>query len=152
SLGVLRKAGRGGGSFFTKEGLPHKKKLAAAGVLAAFLANPEKFVDYAGQATEFAVRGFARARIPLLAAVGVGAGPGLEHTIGESLASYGLNLPALRYLGMGLAGFGVVLSLMVLVGLPIRWLFRPIGWVIRPFRQVFHRLPGHRRLAESPRV
>jgi hypothetical protein len=152
SLGVLRKAGRGGWSFFTKEVLPHKKKLAAAGVLAAFLANPEKFVDYAGQATEFAVREFARAGIPLASAVGGGVVRGLEHTIGETLASYGLNLPALRYLGMGLAGFGVLLSLMVLVGLPIRWMFLPIGWVIRPFRHVFHRLPGHRRLAESPRL
>ena len=51
SLSVLRKAGRGGWSFFTKQVLPHKKKLAAAGVLAVFLADPEKFVDFAGQAT-----------------------------------------------------------------------------------------------------
>ena len=65
SLGVLRKTGRGGWSFFTHEVLPHKKKLAAAGVLAAFLANPDKFVDYAGQATEYAVREFARAGIQL---------------------------------------------------------------------------------------
>ena len=70
SLGVLRKTGRGGWSFFTQQVLPHKKKLAAAGVLAAFLANPEKFVDYAGQATEFAVREFARAGIQLASAVG----------------------------------------------------------------------------------
>src|SRR5581483_11198670 len=58
SLGVLRKTGRGGWSFFTHEVLPHKKKLAAAGVLALFLANPEKFVDYAGKATDYAVREF----------------------------------------------------------------------------------------------
>ena len=64
SLGVLRKTGRGGWSFFTTHVLPHKKKLAAAGVLAAFLANPEKFVDYAGQATEFAVREFCQGRHP----------------------------------------------------------------------------------------
>ena len=74
SLGVLRKTGRGGWSFFTKQVLPHKKKLAAAGVLAAFMANPEKFVDYAGQATEFAVREFARAGIQLASAVGGGGG------------------------------------------------------------------------------
>ena len=64
SLGVLRKTGRGGWSFFTNQVLPHKKKLAAAGILAAFLANPEKFVDYTGQATEFAVREFAKAGHP----------------------------------------------------------------------------------------
>src|SRR4029077_1473313 len=119
SLGVLRKAGRGGWSFFTTQVLPHKKKLAAAGVLAAFLANPEKFVDYAGQATEFAVREFAKAGIQLASAVGGGAVRGLENTIGEALASYGLDFAWLRYIGMGLAGFVVVLSLMVIVGLPI---------------------------------
>ena len=53
SIGVLRRSGRAGWSFFTSQVLPHKKKLLAAGVLAAFLANPEKFVDYAGRATEY---------------------------------------------------------------------------------------------------
>src|SRR4029077_16390739 len=74
SLGVLRKAGRGGWSFFTTQVLPHKKKLAAAGVLAAFLANPDKFVDYAGQATEYAVREFAKAGVQLAGAGGGGRG------------------------------------------------------------------------------
>jgi hypothetical protein len=131
SLGVLRRTGRAGWTFFTKQVLPHKKKLAAAGILAAFLANPEKFVDYAGQATEFAVREFAKAGIQLASTVTGGAARGLETTIGEALSSYGLNLPLLRYLGMGLAGLVVLLSFLVIVGLPIRWLFRPILW---PFR------------------
>ena len=128
SLSVLRKTGRGGWSFFTKQVLPHKKKLAAAGVLAAFLANPEKFVDYAGQATEFAVREFAKAGIQLASAVGGGAARGLESSIGQTLAAYGLDFPVLRYLGMGLAGLVVVLSFLVIVGLPIRWMFRPFVW------------------------
>ncbi|MFO0887836.1 MAG: hypothetical protein U0790_01690 [Isosphaeraceae bacterium] len=80
--------------------LPHKKKLAAA-VLAAFLADPDRFVDYAGQATEFAVREFARAGISLAAAAGGGVAQGLESSIGEALASRGLNQPFFRYLGMG---------------------------------------------------
>ena len=42
SLNVLRKTGKGGWSFFTHQVLPHKKKLAAAGILAAFLANPDQ--------------------------------------------------------------------------------------------------------------
>jgi hypothetical protein len=137
-LGVLRKAGRGGWSFFTNSVLPHKKKLAAAGVLAAFLSNPEKFVDYAGRATEFAVREFAKAGIHLASAVGGGAVRGIEGTIGAALASYGLDFPLLRYLGMGLAGLVVVLSLMVIVGLPIRWMLRPFLWPLRlvaEFRQ-----------------
>ncbi len=113
SLGVLRKAGRGGWSFFTKYVLPHKKKLAAAGVLAAFLADPEKFVDYAGQATEYAVREFGKAGIQLASAVGGGAVRGIEDTIGQALSSYGLNLPILRYLGMGLAGLAVIGSFLI---------------------------------------
>ena len=48
-------------------------------MLAAFLANPEKFVDYAGQATEYAVREFAKAGIQLASAVGGGAARGLEN-------------------------------------------------------------------------
>jgi hypothetical protein len=143
SIGVLRKTGRAGWSFFTEQVLPHKKKLAAAGVLAAFLAYPEKFVDYAGKATEFAVREFGRAGIQLAAAVTGGAARGLEDTVGEALSAYGLNLPLLRYLGMGVAGLVVVLSFLVVVGLPVRWLFRPILW---PFRRAMS-LRRARRIA-----
>jgi hypothetical protein len=131
SLGILRKTGRGGWSFFTTHVLPHKKKLAAAGILAAFLANPEKFVDYAGQATEFAVREFAKAGLQLASAVGGGAARGLETSIGQTLAAYGLDFPVFRYLGMGLAGLVVILSLLVILGLPIRWIFWPCGWLMR---------------------
>ena len=130
-VGVLRKTGRAGWSFFTHTVLPHKKKLAAAGVLAAFLADPEKFVDYAGQATEFAVREFGKAGIQLAAAVTGGAARGIEKTVGDTLAAYGLNVPVLRYLGMGLAGLVVVLSFLVIVGLPVRWMFRPFLWPLR---------------------
>ena len=121
SLSVLRKAGRGGWSFFTKQVLPHKKKLAAAGVLAVFLANPEKFVDYAGQATEFAVREFARAGIQLASAAGFGAARGLESSISQTLAAYGLDYPILRWIGMGLAGMVALGALLILLGLPVRW-------------------------------
>ena len=152
SLGVLRKAGRGGWSFFTQHVLPHKKKLAAAGVLAAFLADPEKFVDYAGQATEYAVRQFGKAGIQLVSAVGGGAVRGIEDTIGHALSSYGLNLPILRYLGMGLAGLVVVGSFLVIVGLPVRWMFRPVGWVFRPLGFVFRRIRGRGPLVPSPRA
>jgi hypothetical protein len=152
SLGILRKTGRGGWSFFTQQVLPHKKKLAAAGVLAAFVANPEKFVDYAGQATQFAVREFARAGVQLASSVGGGALRGLEDSLGEALNSYGLNLPVLRYVGMGLAGLAVVMSLLVIVGVPIRWMFRPFGWVYRPFGSAFKRFVWRRPIAGSPRV
>ena len=144
SLSVLRKAGRGGWSFFTNQVLPNKKKLAAAGVLAVFLANPEKFVDYAGQATEFAVREFAKAGIQLASAAGLGAARGLETSIGHTLASYGLNYPGLplgRH-GPGRNGRGRrrswSCSACRSAGCCGRSLFfRPIGFI-------FHRLTIHR--------
>jgi hypothetical protein len=134
SLSVLRKTGRGGWAFFTHQVLPHKKKLAAAGVLAAFLANPEKFVDYAGQATEYAVREFARAGVQLAGAVGGGAAKGLESAVAETLARHGLDFAVLRYVGMACAGLVVVLATMVLLGIPMRWVFRPFMWAYRGLR------------------
>lgn len=131
SLGVLRKTGRGGWKFFTEQVLPHKKKLVAAGVLAAFLANPDKFVDYAGQATEYAVREFSKAGIQLAGSLAGSASKGLETSIAQALASHGLNFVAFRYIGMGIAGLAVVLALMVILGMPIRWFFRPLTWPIR---------------------
>jgi hypothetical protein len=145
SLGVLRKTGRAGWSFFTTQVLPHKKKLAAAGVLAAFLANPEKFVDYAGRATEYAVTQFGAAGIQLASAVTGGAIRGLDSTVSSALAAYGLNLPILRYLGMALAGAVVLLSGLVLIGLPIRLAFAPFSLATRPFRYIL-------RAAISPRA
>ena len=134
TLGVLRKTGRGGWAFFTEQVLPHKKTLAAAGVLAAFLANPDQFVDYAGRVTESAGREFARAGVQLAGAVGGGAARGLETTIGTILNNHGLNFRLVRYLGMALAGFVVVTASLVLLGLPVRWMLRPVTW---PLRMVF---------------
>jgi hypothetical protein len=144
SLGVLRKTGRGGWSFFTHEVLPHKKKLAAAGVLAAFLASPDKFVDYAGKATEYAVREFARAGVQLAGAVGGGATRGLETAISQALANRGLDYAVLRYVGMALAGLVVVLATMVLLGMPVAWLLRPLTW---PLRRIFGRSRADRAAA-----
>jgi hypothetical protein len=131
ALGVLRKTGRGGWAFFSQNVLPHKKKLLAAGVLTAFLADPDKFVDYAGRATEYAVREFARAGVQLAGAVTGGAARGLEATIARALAPYGLNVAAARYAGMALAGAVAVLATMVLVGLPVRWALKPLTWPLR---------------------
>jgi hypothetical protein len=131
SLNVLRKTGKGGWSFFTRQVLPHKKKLAAAGILAAFLSNPDKFVDYAGQATEFAVREFTRAGISLASAAGSGAARGLESSIGETLAAHGLDQPLFRYIGMAVASLVAVAALFVIVGIPVRMMLRPITWPIQ---------------------
>ena len=76
TLGVLRKTGRGGWNFFTNTVLPNKKKLIAAGLLGAFLADPDKFVDTAGRATEYAIREFGKAGVNLLGAVSAGGRPG----------------------------------------------------------------------------
>src|SRR4051794_19027636 len=134
SLNVLRKTGKGGWSFFTRQVLPHKKKLIAAGVLAAFLADPDKFVDYTGQATEFAAREFARAGITLASAVGGGVSRGLEASLGEALASHGLDHPVFRYLGMVLAGLTAIGALLVIVGLPLRVMLWPFRLPLRFLR------------------
>ncbi|MGZ3433007.1 MAG: hypothetical protein ACXWN0_14960, partial [Isosphaeraceae bacterium] len=141
SLNVLRKTGKGGWSFFTHQVLPHKKKLAAAGVLAAFLVDPDKFVDYAGQATEFAAREFAKAGITLASAAGNGAAQGLESSIGQALAAHGLDRPVFRYFGMALASLVAVGSLFVIVGIPVRLMLRPFTW---PFRLLSGMSPNRR--------
>ena len=141
-LGVLRKTGRGGWDFFTGTVLPNKKKLAAAGVLAAFLADPDKFVDTAGRATEYAVRQFAGAGVALAGAVSAGAARGLEGSIGRALSAYGLDVAALRYLGMGLAGLLAFGSALVVLGLPVRWMLWPVAG---PLRMIF----GRRKPAKS---
>ena len=131
SVGVLRKTGRGGWRFFTETVLPHKKKLVAAGVLTAFLADPDKFVDYAGRATEFAVREFAKAGVQIAGAVSGGASRGIEAAISSALTPYGLNGTAARYLGMALAGFLAISAALVLFGLPLRWMLRPVTWPLK---------------------
>jgi hypothetical protein len=136
ALGVLRKTGRGGWDFFTNTVLPNKKKLVAAGLLAAFMADPDKFVDTAGKATEYAIQQFAKAGVNLVGAVSAGAARGLESSIGDALAAYGLNVGVLRYLGMGLAGLLVIGSALVVAGLPLRWMLRPITW---PIKMIFGR-------------
>ena len=69
-----------------------------------------------------------RPGIQLAGAITAGAARGLEiDTIGDALAArYGLNFAALRYLGMGLAGLAVLGSTLVLLGLPVRWMLRPV--------------------------
>jgi hypothetical protein len=105
-------------------------------VLAAFLANPDKFVDYAGKATDYAVREFARAGLQLAGAVGGGAARGLESAISRSLANHGLDYAVLRYAGIALAGLVIVLATMVLLGMPVAWMLRPLAL---PFRWIFKR-------------
>ena len=127
SLGVLRKTGRGGWAFFTREVLPHKKKLIAAGVLAAFLADPDKFVDYAGRATEYAAREFSRAGVKLAGAVGGGVARGR----GVGRRGAGEIRPELRRLslrGDGPGGPGGGARLDGDFGVPVRWALSPLTW------------------------
>lgn len=130
-LGVLRKTGRGGWDFFTTKVLPNKGKLAAAGVLGLYLADPDKFVDTAGRATKYAVEQFAKAGLSLAGAVGDATVRGLGGSFGSLLASWGIGPATARAIGIGAAVLVVALSLMVLLGAPIRWIFRPFGWMAR---------------------
>lgn len=141
SLNVLRKTGRPGWDVFTTVVLPHKKKLAAAGVLALFLANPDRFVDTAGNLTQYAVEQFAQAGVQLAGGIGAGASRGLENSVASALAEYGLDSLVLRKLGMALAGLVALGATMVLVGLPLKWLLGPVVWPLRVVRRVL-RGPG----------
>jgi hypothetical protein len=135
AVNVLRKTGRPGWKFFTETVLPNKQKLVAAGVLTAFIAAPEQFVDMAGQATDYAVKQFASAGIQLATAVGGGAVRGLESAVGDWLAQQGLNFAAARYLGMFLAAWLVIGSGLVLIGLPARLATAPVRWLTWPVRR-----------------
>lgn len=137
AVNVLRKTGRPGWNFFTGTVLPNRNKLAAAGVLTAFLAAPEDFVDMAGKATDYAVRQFATAGIQLASAVGGGAVAGLEQAVGNWLEVQGLNFSAVRYLGMFLAGWVVISSALVVIGLPSRIALAPVRLLLWPVRRLF---------------
>jgi hypothetical protein len=142
SIGVLRKTGRAGWAFFNEKVLPNKGKLAAAGVLGLFLANPEKFVDTAGRATQYAVEQFAKAGIQLAGAVTGGAAKGLENALGATLARYGLDSALARRVGMVLAGLVALGAVMVLIGLPIRWMLKPFTWPVRVLARGLGRRPA----------
>ena len=137
SINVLRKTGRGGWRFYTTEVLKHKKKLAAAGVLGVFMANPEKFVDTAGRVTEYAVTEFAKAGLNLAGAVGGGAARGVGNAVGGMLTKFGIDSSLARTLGMILAGGVALLALLVILGLPMRWILRPLTWPLRVVRKRF---------------
>lgn len=134
SVNVLRKTGKNGWKFYTETVLRHKKSLAAAGVLALFLADPDRFVDSAGKVTEYAVQQFARAGVKLAGAVGGGATRGLESAIGAALRPYGIDSVVARKVGIGLAALVAVLAALVVIGLPVGWIFRPILWPLRFLR------------------
>jgi hypothetical protein len=131
SLGVLRKTGRTGWRFFNDKVLPNKGKLAAAGVLGLYLADPDKFVDTAGRATRYAVEQFARAGVALAGAVGDATVRGLGGSFEALLASWGIPASVARVVGIGAAVLVVLGSLLVLVGAPVRWMLRPFRWAFR---------------------
>lgn len=134
AINVLRRSGRPGWNFYVGPVLQHKRKLAAAGVLALFLANPEKFVDSAGRITEFAVSKFAEAGIDLAGAVGSGAARGLERSLADRLGLSSLGGPVFRWALLIGAGIVAVLAILVIVGLPVRYLTAPFRFVGRGLR------------------
>lgn len=141
SLNILRKTGRGGWNFFTTQVLPHKKKLVAAGVFAAFLANPRQFVDTAGNATQFAVEQFAKAGVQLAGALGGGAARGLDRAVGGALASLGLDHPVLRWALVSAAILTAAAAFLVMIGLPVRILTAPLRWPLRLMAIKSHSTP-----------
>lgn len=135
SLGVLRKGGRGAWTFFKDNVLPHKKKLVAAGVFAAFLANPDQFVDLAGRATDYAVREFARAGVELAAGVPGAFSDGVQAGVGNTLDRWGLNYAPLRWGLVALALLIAAGAALTLIGWPLRTVAWPITVAIRRLRR-----------------
>jgi hypothetical protein len=135
ALNVLRKGGRGAWSFFKEQVLPHKKKLAAAGLFAAFLANPDEFVDMAGRATDYAVREFARAGVELAGVLPGAVADGVHAGVAGVLDRWGLNYAPLRW-AMALAALAVATgAVMRLAGLPLRAIAWPLTVTLRRFRR-----------------
>lgn len=131
SVNILRKTGRGGWAFFNEKVLPHKKALVAAGVFSAFVANPQLFVDTAGNATQFAVEQFAKAGIQLAGAIGGGAARGFDRALGNALASFGIDHPILRWLIAAAALLVATGALLTLLGKPLRWILAPVTIPLR---------------------
>jgi hypothetical protein len=134
SLGVIRKGGRGAWTFFKESVLPHKKKLAAAGVLAAFLVNPDKFVDMAGRATDYAVREFARAGVELASTLPGSVSGGIQAGVDRVLDRWGMNYAPLRWSAVALLLVVAAAAIMRLVGWPVRTLFWPFKFAVHLVR------------------
>jgi hypothetical protein len=135
SLGVLRKGGRAAWGFFKEDVLPHKKKLIAAGVLAAFLANPDQFVDMAGRATDYAVREFARAGVELASVVPGAVSQGVHAGVSSTLDRWGLNYGPVRWTAFSLALLIAAAAGLRLIGRPLRTLALPLTLVVRRLRR-----------------
>jgi hypothetical protein len=134
-LGVIRKGGRGAWAFFTDNVLPHKKKLVAAGVFAAFLASPDKFVDMAGRATDYAMQEFARAGVQLASVVPGSILTGIDAGVDGVLSRWGLNYPPLRWTAVGCFMLLASAAALRLVGWPIRTLAWPVTFAFRRLRR-----------------
>ncbi|WP_158633412.1 hypothetical protein [Tautonia sociabilis] len=134
AVNVLRKSGRSGWEFYVGTVLRHKRKLAAAGVLGLFLADPDRFVDSAGRITEYAVAKFAEAGIDLAGAVGSGAARGLERSLADRLGVLGLGGAVLKWTALIAAGIVAAAAFLVILGLPVRWLTLPFRMVGRGLR------------------
>ncbi len=128
AINVLRKSGRSGWKFYTETVLRHKKKLAAAGVLALFVTNPEQFIDSAGQITEYAARKFSEAGVNLAGVVGSSFANGISQGIDDAI---GFSNPLLKWSAITACGVVALFALAIFFGAPVRLLLSPI---LLPFR------------------
>ena len=138
SLGVLRKTGRGGWSFFTHQVLPHKKKLAAAGRARGLPGQPREVCRLRGPGD--------RVRRPRVRPGRHPAGRRRRRRRGQGARIDDRRDPRPARSGLrraplprdGRAGLVVVLATMVLLGIPVRWVFRPLFGIAGLFRRHRH--------------
>lgn len=89
---AVRKTGNGALVFYGKYLKPHRGKLAAAGLVTAYLAAPEKFHDAAGKLTERAVEEFAKLGIETTGAVHRGLWRGVQSKLSATPVSSSLGI------------------------------------------------------------
>ena len=83
-LKVVRRTGEHGVEFFRKWIKPHWKKWAGTAALTAFLAEPDAFIDAAGNLTEHASEQFTRLGIKVASAPFTGVATGIIESFKES--------------------------------------------------------------------
>jgi hypothetical protein len=110
---AVRKSGEGVGRFWREYIVPHKGKWLAAGLLASYLAMPEKFHDALGNLTEYGTRKLTE----LGASVALGAGRGVVNGPIDAIKKHYAADP-----GGTVASLMLIALLLVLAVPPARWL------------------------------
>ena len=150
SLSVLRKAGRGGWSFFTRAGPAPQEKTGRRGRAGRFSGQPREVRRLRRPGHRVRRPGIRQGRHPARLGCHRRRGPGTRNHDRPHAGSLRTRLsraPLPRH-GAGRTGRHPVPP--GLVGLPVRWMFRPFGFILRPFASAVQWMTRHPQLAARP--